>query len=321
MAINLGADDKKKILILAGLLGLFGAVVFVVAKPKGRSTSAVDTGTSNAASVGNTAARPGGPGARPPVPGSGLPGAGGPGLGRPGAGLAGGATSPSGSTSGSSVPDPRLIAAKNFRPDPFTPYYRPALIPPPPPPPPLVLPPLDLPSADGATPVSLGGQPGSGAPLPSMAGLPAVNIPQYKKRSAPSLGAPTVVGNTGTSGGALRASNKRVAGVIIGDSVKALVEISDGQQTITRVVQPGDEVEGMRILRIERITENDAQVTRMTVLENGQERYFDLRPSPNPIGNLPGGGDGLGGMPGGMPGLPGRPGGRVPGGIPGLPAP
>jgi hypothetical protein len=107
-----------------------------------------------------------------------------------------------------------------------------------------------------------------------------MNIPQYRPRTAPRLGPPQMA--QGENGGAAtRSPNKRIAGVIIGDSVRALIEISEADQTITRVVQPGDEVEGIKILRIERITENDTLVTRMTVLENGQERYFDLRPSPN----------------------------------------
>ena len=113
----------------------------------------------------------------------------------------------------------------------------------------------------------------------ALAQLPPVSIPQYRSRNAPRLGTPRPVGNA-DGNEVLRSPNKRIAGVIIGDSVRALIEISSGESTITRVVQPGDEVEGIKILRIERVTENDALVTRMTVLEGGQERFFDLTAAP-----------------------------------------
>lgn len=70
-----------------------------------------------------------------------------------------------------------------------------------------------------------------------------------------------------------------------------------GAQVITRVVQPGDEVDGIKILRINREFENGRPVTRMYIREGDQERYVDLRPAPAPPA---GGGEGFeGGSPGG----------------------
>jgi hypothetical protein len=105
-------------------------------------------------------------------------------------------------------------------------------------------------------------------------------LPHNRVRPGPPPSVAISGGNSEASG-AIRASDRRIAGVIIGDSVRALIEISTGDSTITRVVQPGDEVEGMKILRIERVTVNDALVTRMTVLEDGVERYFDLTAAPS----------------------------------------
>jgi hypothetical protein len=150
--------------------------------------------------------------------------------------------------------------------------------------------------------------PSPGAPSPSEPlNLPPTSIPQYQLRQGPrNVAAPGVVSDA--TGGAQPAPEKRIAGVAIGDSVRALIEINDGTQTITRVVQPGDEVEGMRILRVERVTEGGQQTTRMWVREAGQDRYFDLRPSSNPVG-AGGPGGPQGGFPGGFPGAPpfGRP--------------
>lgn len=109
---------------------------------------------------------------------------------------------------------------------------------------------------------------------------------------------------------AARSPNKRLAGVIIGDGVSALLEITVGDtssgeggsggsggsgsggsgsgesgasaQVITRVVQPGDDVDGIKILKINREFDNGRPVTRMYIRENGQDRYIDLRPSPTP---------------------------------------
>ena len=122
------------------------------------------------------------------------------------------------------------------------------------------------------------------------------------------LSGPTYLGNNGISSTkgnsespAIRSANKRLSGVIIGDSVRALLEITVGdaaaggghgqdggadggaaETTVVRVVQPGDEVDGIKILRIERVYEGGRQITRMFVREGNEERFVDLRPSPTP---------------------------------------
>jgi hypothetical protein len=276
MALTIGADDKKKIYILAILAGALCIIGVVVFNPFGPSVdeATLDTaGTTPATTVAD-------PNATPP-PAGGSPDAAPPAADPAAEAPAEAPPAPGGIT-------PRLIAAKDARPDPFTPYYVEAIEPPPPPAP--VPGPLDLPGINGVSPAGLDGLalPGPGATTTntSLQGLPAVSIPNYRRRTTPRLSSPTAAGIDGRT--AQRSTNKRMAGVIIGDSVRALIEIRDATRVITRVVQPGDEVEGIKILRIERITENDAQVTRMTVLENGQERFFDLQQSPNPIANAVG---------------------------------
>ncbi|HEX8833858.1 MAG TPA: hypothetical protein VF719_06640, partial [Abditibacteriaceae bacterium] len=278
--VALGADDKKKIYVLLGLAGLLG-VVLVIVKPFGGGSGS--GGTTVPAASNTTAAETGKPA------GTSEGGAGSDGASTDGAPAGdAAAASSAGTPVAGGAPGAQLIAVERFRPDPFKPYYTPVIQPPPaPPPPPRIPDPLDIPrpggngNGDGGlAPLSIvsarsfGGESSSGA----LVGLPPVGIPQYRPRTAPSVGPPPVVSSEGGGRNALRSPNKRVAGVIIGDSVRALIELSDGTQTITRVVQPGDEVEGIRILRIERVTENDTLVTRMTVLENGQERFFDLTP-------------------------------------------
>jgi hypothetical protein len=93
-----------------------------------------------------------------------------------------------------------------------------------------------------------------------------------------------------------------LSGVIIGDSVRALLEISQGDNngtgmnTVTRIVQPGDEVDGIRVLRIERTTEGGRPVTRMYIRENGVESFVDLRPAPKAAGQGAGAPGGAAGM-------------------------
>ena len=98
-----------------------------------------------------------------------------------------------------------------------------------------------------------------------------------------------------------RSTNRRISGIIVGDRVSALLELTgaDGQVT-TRVVQPGDEVDGIQILRLERTNVNGQDATRLIVREGGQERIVELRPSPNPVGGN--GLDGTGGEGGQTPG-------------------
>ena len=298
MALDLGTDDKKKLYILGGLLAVFAVVGLVVFNPfGGKKTSAPST-------VANTTTGPPGtsPATTPPI----SPGAltGGPGA-NPLAGGAATSAGPTGTTGGSAA---QYIAFRQARTDPFVPHYISAIPlarrpkPPPPPRPPLDLPsPGDesgsiFPSGDGglmlppARVVSGAGSGDNGV----LTNLPQVSIPQYKPREAPRLTSSSPF----ETGGGSESTTARLAGVVIGDSVRALVEVTrpDGQ-VVSRVVQPGDEIEGIRVLRLERVTEGGQSVTRMTVSQNGREQYFTLRPSNAPRNT---GGLGAGGFPGGF---------------------
>ena len=90
--------------------------------------------------------------------------------------------------------------------------------------------------------------------------------------------------------------NKRLSGVVIGNGVRAILEISGGATPKTYVVQPGDVVEGITVLSISRFNEGGNQVTRMLIRENGGERYVDLKPGPPRT---------AAGAEGGAPGAPG----------------
>lgn len=268
MALAIGADDKKKLYILLGLAGVLGVLVMVVINPLGigkkKTTydpNAIVRGPEQPTGAPNPGAgtKPGGETASENSA-----------VGKPGAAAA--AATPANTT------PVQLVSIKSFRSDPFKPFYTPVIQPPPPPPP--IPPPLALPGSHDvslapATLAAFGGEPATKA----LVQLPPVNIPHARSKNPTRLGAPHPAGNA-DEGEAIKSPNKRMAGVIIGDSVRALIVITSGQETITRVVQPGDEVEGMKILKIERITQDDTLVTRMTVLEGGQERYFDLQPAP-----------------------------------------
>jgi hypothetical protein len=114
--------------------------------------------------------------------------------------------------------------------------------------------------------------------------IPAVQS-AFKKITG--KGAASNVGEVGP------AYNKRLSGVIIGDGVRALLEINKGDTIVTRVVQPGDEVDGILVLSIQRVTVGNQTITRMLVRENGEEKYVDLKPSDvkttQPNGGAPGG--------------------------------
>lgn len=94
--------------------------------------------------------------------------------------------------------------------------------------------------------------------------------------------------------------DKRLAGVLIGDGVRALLEITSGDQITTQVVQPGDEVNGIRILNIERSRNGDRTVTRMLVRDtDGTQRIVELKPAPQAAAGA-GGPGGATGAPGGI---------------------
>jgi len=97
----------------------------------------------------------------------------------------------------------------------------------------------------------------------------------------------------------------RLSGILLNGSLYVILEIlsTDGT-SLPRgyVVKPGDEVEGIRVMKIERYRENDQLVTRATVrTPDRQEKHVYLRagaPDPAAQGGDPSGGGGAG-MPGG----------------------
>jgi hypothetical protein len=259
--VAIGADEKKKLYILAGLAGVLILVVVFVIKPFGRSGATTDTATTTTTTPVDTAAVQ----TPPPSPGDDA---------APPAAAPAAATMVS--TAAFPLSAPLTRARTRSRPKSLRPIDPPPLPPPPPPP-------VDIPAPDPALVLparplaSVGGQ-DINQPL----NLPPTRIPQLQLREEPRfLAQANIVGSS--TGGATSALDKRLAGVSIGDSARALLEINDGQQTVTRVVQPGDEVEGVRVLRIERVTEGGNTVTRMIVSQNGQEQIVELRPSTNPI--------------------------------------
>ncbi|MBV9470431.1 MAG: hypothetical protein JO316_20475 [Abitibacteriaceae bacterium] len=303
---SLGADQQKKLYILLGLAGLLGIGLIIAFHPFGRSTTSTDAGDTSTPAVTTKAggATGGGKAASPAAAGSGSGGT------IPVS--SGGGTTPT--TAGAGVvplakPNTQLISTERFRDDPFIPE----IIPPTPAPPPLPTPtpippavPVPVPGGIEVPPADIRGAVSSGAlsHSPILINLPPVRI---SRMNTPPINPDTAVPQTrpgATTAVLPRSPNKRVSGVVIGNTVRALIEISDGDQVVTRVVQPGDEVEGIKILRIERVREGDRNVTRMIVREENEERVVELKASPNPIGGgeggsgYPGGGSG-GGYPGG----------------------
>jgi len=335
----MGPEEKKKAYLLGGLAGLLGIVGLAVLRPwAGSADSAEGTATPTAVS----GAAPSSPASSAPdTPPSGL-GAGAP-SGAPAGASAGGV---GGAAPGSA---PQFVAVEKFRDDPFTPFYtevQPPLPPPPPPPTPRprptptpIPPPLDLPSPSGFAgqfprvrpATELPPFPGGNSRSTILAGLPTARVSRLV--NAPT--APRVQSappGPGTQAPVLeRSTNKRLAGVAIGDSVRALLEVQDATtgEYRTYIVQPGQRVdaENLDVLRIERTTEGGQTRVRMVVRENGETRIVELREGqradlagaggtggyPGGEGGYPGGGY-SGGAPGGFP--PPAPGG-FPGGVPG----
>jgi hypothetical protein len=131
-----------------------------------------------------------------------------------------------------------------------------------------------------ASPFAFSGQP-SGAQTVAIALLPRAEIFGGTQNSAPQplpLVGGLEVGAPGAQTSAMNATGKRVSGVILGDTIRALIEYQENGQTVSKIVQPGDEVGGMRILSIQRIRSGEQSIVRVTARENGQEVYFDLGP-------------------------------------------
>lgn len=289
----IGAEEKKKLFVLGGLLAAIMVVVVVLYVPKGGSTSD-DTG----------GATPAGKDEKTPPKTEGAPPAAGA-AGAPGA-AASGEAGGTGGTGAGNISAASLVSVSNFRNDPFEPVPLPPPLPTPPPPPPPpgpvnIQPPRVVLSGPGDSDVNL--PPFSPNGSSSTFGRSSATIlrdlpPVQIRRAQLTSNAPRVIvppGGQGSSS-AGRSPGKRLSGVIIGDSVRAILEISDGETTVSRNVQPGDEVDGIRILRIERITEGGRPVTRMFIRENGEERFVDLRPAPQQTGEGGAAGGGRGGL-------------------------
>lgn len=163
-------------------------------------------------------------------------------------------------------------------PPPVAPAPTPRPTPTPQPPVPIPLPPAEVsiavPQPGGRSVNSIDNQP---------LNLPGVRIPRLNSALiAPRdpFPPPRTSGATGGGGGSTEAQpsfGKRLSGVVISNGVRALLEISGGAEPKTYVVQPGDTVEGITVLNIQRFSEGTRTVTRMLVREGGQERYIDLK--------------------------------------------
>ena len=189
------------------------------------------------------------------------------------------AAAPGGATSPSTVAQP-VVFVSHSRVDPFQPVY---LVPPllPTPIPTAPDPQIAIPKIDNVgTPVSLpairDARVREAVAQPLNIGSPS--IPHVVVVTGPrdAFPLPRAAGGQ-TTGAPSQSYDKRLAGVIIGDGVRALLELPSGEQ---RIVQPGDEVEGVRVLSIERTPQGGSTATRMLVRDSdGSQKYVELRPS------------------------------------------
>ena len=282
---SLSGDQKQKLFILLGFVGFLVIAGYFALSPKGEDDAATQPLTASAQTVPSMpAAAP----ARATPQTSSQPAA----------------TPKVVKVVAPVIPAPARAALAPHRSDPFAPKFYPTPAPPVSPTP--IPPPIVIPAPDGVrlpSPAPVGAPPST-----VLVGLPSPRIARYSPLPGPRW---VVTSSPTQTGGNIagRSTNKRLSGVIIGDSVRALLEIevaggggeggeSGGageSQVITRVVQPGDEVDGIKILRINREFENGRPVTRMYIREGDQERYVDLRPSPSPPTDAGGGFEGGGG--------------------------
>ena len=166
------------------------------------------------------------------------------------------------------------------RSDPFTPF----IVNPLPPPQKEAVPPLDIPQPNSPelAPLDISGPAGGGAKEQPALYLPSINIPRMTTEiKAPrDINPPPRGSGSGNNSDPQPSYDKRLSGVVIANGVRALLEISSGGELKNYVVQPGDTVEGITVLNIQRFSEGTATITRMLIRENGQERYVDLKPAP-----------------------------------------
>ncbi|RYG70581.1 hypothetical protein EON80_07575 [bacterium] len=290
------SPDKKKlygILAVVGVVVLLGGAGYFVPKMmSGGSSSDTTTTTSNTVAQSPDGTTPG----SVTGDGTGVPGV-------PGAqGMPGAPGAVAGATTGTLVSSPPMRS----RPDPFQEAY---LIPTPVPLPP---PPVEVPGLPDEDLVSLPGSNVKFADMQQPLNLPAVRIDRLDETTRRPVDAFPPRRTTSESGtGSVSPSfDKRLSGVVIGDGVRALLEIQGPNGIVTRNVQPGDEVDGITVLNIQRYLEGGRTVTRMLIRENGEERSVELKASPAP----PASQLGASGIPG-APGIPGMPG--MPGNFPG----
>ena len=280
-------EEKKKMVVMLSFLGFLAVVTGIIYIPQllGGSKTPVPVAPPD------TTIAPG------PTPGGGMPPGGMPSGGTPGG--EGGAAAPAAPAPAASGAGAQSLV--RYRSDPFVQFYTTPVLPEPTPTP---IPPLVLPRPERVIlPVALPAPSGGNRPSTVLLGLPPVIISRLNRPpSAPQIVAPprrggNGGGNASSSGGGdpSPSYNKRLSGVIIGDGVRALLEINTGEEIVTRVVQPGDEVDGVSILNIQRFTEGSRTVTRMLIREKGEERFVELKPLPAaPAGGLAGG---VGGAP------------------------
>ena len=213
----------------------------------------------------------------------------------------------------------KLLPLARYRRDPFVPFYLapgPTPIPPPPPPRPTPTPrPVEVPDALFIPPVdpSQGaGGAGGAAVLPGFAVprasnatsarqpviMPQIIIPRVNTRNTTPTDAfpPPRSASGGGAGVTPPSTNKRLSGVVIGNGIRAVLVIDNGDdEPKSYVVQPGDVVEGITVLNIRRFNDSGNQVTRMLIRENGGERYVDLKAGPPRTNATGGGSDSRGG--------------------------
>lgn len=291
--------EQRKLYTQLGVIGalsLVAAGIYLPGMLGGKSSSSAPV--SNAAdtsAASNTASA----GAAPPAGAEGAAGAVTP-------GTPDGAA-PAAASASAAAPAGAVLPVARFRPDPFQRVYfipTPTPLPPPPRPTPTpvpIPPPVDIPGPQGSggiAPLSPIGLPGTGGgasrPASQPFNLPPVSITRLDEAARrPTDAFPprrTVGGATNSSGAVSPATDKRLSGVVIGDGVRALLEIQGPQGVVTRVVQPGDEVDGITVLNIQRYNDGTRTVTRMLIRQNGEERTVDLRASPNAAGLAPTGG-------------------------------
>jgi hypothetical protein len=291
---EISGDQKKKLFILAGFLGFLMIVGFIALQPRGG-----DTETTVAATPPPATGAPASTSAAPPAATS-APAA--------SATKAAPKATPvklAAKPRGPLIDAPRRTSVDASRPDPFEPHYYPMPTPEPTPTP--APPPVQLP-APPSVPLPSPGQPSNAPPSTALVGLPSPHIGRYAQMRGPrwfsSFNTPR---GSSDSNIVPRSPNKRLAGVVIGDGVRALLEIqvtdtatgggesgaAGAATSIVRVVQPGDEVDGIKILKISREYENGKQITRMYIREGGEDRYVDLRQAPTPPAAAAGGGEGF----------------------------